>query len=69
MCIYHVLINALSAHMIHVNLNMIWIRIWICTLQGPFLAIFAMELGERNANIKFVLKKNSMCSFILQSLF
>jgi len=24
MCIYHVLINALSAHMIHINLNMIF---------------------------------------------
>ena len=33
---YHMLINPLSTHMIHINLNMIWI--WICTLQGPFLA-------------------------------
>ena len=24
MCIYHALINALSAHMIHINLNMIF---------------------------------------------
>ena len=31
--------------------------------------IFAMELVERNANIKFLLKKNSLCSLILQSLF
>ena len=31
--------------------------------------IFAMELGERNANIKKLLKKNSLCSSILQSLF
>ena len=40
-------------------------------MQGPFLAIFAipMELGERNANIKFLLKKNSLCGSILQSLF
>ena len=30
------------------NAKKVWI--WICTLQGPFLAIFAMELGERNAN-------------------
>ena len=37
--------------------------IWICTLQGPFLAIFAMELGERIANIKFLLKKNSLFGF------
>ena len=35
-----------------------WIWIWICTLQGPFLAIFAMELGERNANI-ILLKRKS----------
>ena len=28
-----------------------------------------MELGERNANIKKLLKKNSLCSSILQSLF
>ena len=28
-----------------------------------------MELGERNANIKFLLKKNSLCGSILQSLF
>ena len=28
-------------------------------LQGPFLAIFAMELGECNANINFCLK--TMC--------
>ena len=37
--------------------------IWICTLQGPFLAIFATELGERNANIILLLKKNSLCGF------
>ena len=37
--------------------------IWICTLQGPFLAIFATELGERNANITILLKKNSLCGF------
>ena len=37
--------------------------IWICTSQGPFLAIFATELGERNANINFLLKKNSLCGF------
>ena len=44
--------------------------IWICTLQGPFLAIFAMQLGERNAKIKNkLLKKNSLCGSILQSLF
>ena len=30
-------------------------------MQGPFLAIFATELGERNANIKILLKKNSLC--------
>ena len=47
----------------------LWIWIWICTLQGPFLAIFAMELGERNANIKIVRRKNSLCGSILQSLF
>ena len=41
--------------------NEIWI--WICTLQGTFLAIFAMELGERNANIKKLLIKNSLCGF------
>ena len=35
----------------------------MCTLQGPFLAIFATELGERNANIKNLLKKNSLCGF------
>ena len=35
----------------------------MCTLQGPFLAIFATELGERNANIKKLLKKNSLCGF------
>ena len=45
----------------------VWI--WICTLQGPFLAIFAMELGERNANIKILLRKDSLCGFILQSRF
>ena len=28
-----------------------------------------MELGERNANIKCLLKKNSLCGSILQSLF
>ena len=28
MYIYHALINALSAHMIHINLNMIPIRLW-----------------------------------------
>ena len=33
------------------------------------MAIFAMELGERNANIKNLLKRTSLCSFILQSLF
>ena len=38
-------------------------------MQGPFLAIFAMELGERNANIKIVRRKNSLCGSILQSLF
>ena len=38
-------------------------EIWICTLQGTFLAIFAMELGERNANIKNLLIKNSLCGF------
>ena len=47
----------------------LWIWIWICTLQGPFLAIFAMELGERNTNINFLHKKNSLCGSILQSLF
>ena len=31
----------------------IWI--WIHTLQGPFLAIFATELGERNANKTFTI--------------
>ena len=35
-----------------INVNMwLLVWIWICTLQGPFLAIFAMELGERSANI------------------
>ena len=43
------------------RLQLFWI--WICTLQGPFLAIFATELGERNANIKNLLKKNSPCGF------
>ena len=47
--------------------EVIWI--WICTLQGPFLVIFAMELGERNANIIFLRKKNNLCGSILQSLF
>ena len=37
--------------------------------RDHFLAIFAMELGERNANIKFLLKKNSLCGSSLQSLF
>ena len=38
--------------------------IWICTaLQGAFLAIFATELGDRNANITILLKKNSLCGF------
>ena len=32
-------------------------------MQGPFLAIFAMELGQRNANIIFLLKNNSLCGF------
>ena len=32
-------------------------------MQGPFLAIFATEQGERNANIKILLKKNSLCGF------
>ena len=32
-------------------------------------AIFAMELGERNANIKKLLKENSLRGSILQSLF
>ena len=41
--------------------NEIWI--WIYTSQGTFLTIFAMELGERNANIQFLLKKNSLCGF------
>ena len=36
---------------------------WICTLQGPFLAISAMELGELNANINVLLKKSSLCGF------
>ena len=30
--------------------------IWIHTLQGPFLAVFATELGERNANKTCTLK-------------
>ena len=38
-----------------------------------FLAIFAMELGERNAGVaniaKNLRKKNSLCGSILQSLF
>ena len=38
-------------------------------MQGPFLAIFVMEVGERNANITFLLKKNSLCGSILRSLF
>ena len=43
---------------------------WIWTLQGPFLATFAMELGEHNAKkLNFLLKKNSLCGSILQSLF
>ena len=33
-----------------------------------FFAIFALELRERNANIKILLKKNSLCGSILQSL-
>ena len=37
------------------------------SVQGPFLP--ATELGERNANIKFLLKKNSLCGSILQSQF
>ena len=44
-------------------------QLWIWILHGPFLAIFAMKLGERNANIKILLKKNSLCGSILQSLF
>ena len=56
-----------------INVNMwLLVWIWICTLQGPFLAIFAMELGERSANIykkKMLRRKNSLCGSILPSLF
>ena len=46
-------------HYIYPVPDPIWI--WICTLQGPFLAIFAMELGEPNANMKTILfEKNSL---------
>ena len=38
-------------------------------MQGPFFGHFCNELGEHNANIKHLLKKNSLCGFILQSLF
>ena len=39
-------------------------RFWIWSpLQGPFLAIFATEQGESNANIKTLLKRNSLCGF------
>ena len=31
--------------------------------KDHFLAIFATELGESNANIKTLLKKNSLCGF------
>ena len=36
-------------------------------MQGPFLAIFAMELGEHNAKnkTKKKLKKNSLCQCVV----
>jgi len=45
----------------------IWI--WIYTLPGPFLAIFAMELGEHNANRTCTSKEWSVQFVILQALF
>lgn len=38
--------------------------VWIYTLQGPFLDIFATELGERNVNKSGSCLKGIVCTVI-----
>ena len=54
-------------HPLYLTATRFWI--WIYTLQGPFLAIFATELGERNANKTCTWKGWSVLFVILQALF
>ena len=51
------------------NTLLLSVWIWIYTLQGPFLAIFAMELGERNATKTCTQREWSEQFVILQALF